>query len=101
MKRFLFAFVVLMMVMSGVVLAQPSGKAFGFYGCDSAGATSATPGQWFKELKANPVAGGVLLGLNPAELAELENSTEGWTGYGITPNVGALINNFCGSSSIK
>ena len=78
--------------------AEPQGNAFGAYGCDSAGATAKNPGQWFQALKVNPVAGGVLLGLNPAELAELENTTNGWDGFGETPNVGALIAFFCGAT---
>lgn len=59
--------------------------------CSSAGATAENPGQWLKALRDHPA----LLDLSPNEIAELENSTVGWAGYGETPNVGALIEFFC------
>ena len=72
---------------------QPNGQANGQQGCSSIGGSGSNPGQWYKSLQDNPL----LEGLTPAELAELEDTTPGWVGYGQTPNVGAAIKEFCGN----
>lgn len=88
----------LISVAGSAIAGDPQGKAPG-HGCTSAGAPdSKNPGQFFKTLKENDVAGGVLLGLNPNELAQLENTTPGWDGEGQTPTVGEFIQFFCDNS---
>jgi hypothetical protein len=63
----------------------------GNQGCSSIGGSGANPGEWYKSLSENPL----LAGLTPAEMAELENTTPGYEGYGETPSVGAAIQNSC------
>ena len=61
--------------------------------CTSPGAAASNQGEWLRLLKEHPA----LLDMNPAEMADKENITEGWTGEGQTPNVGAFIDFFCES----
>lgn len=72
---------------------QGNAQANGQQGCSSIGGSGSNPGQWYKSLQDNPL----LQNLNPAEMAELENTTPGWQGYDQTPNVGAAIREFCGN----
>jgi hypothetical protein len=72
----------------------PKGNANGVYGCNSGSAQDAkNPGQWLKALKGSDSP---LNGLNPAEIAEATDNSTGWFGSGETPNVGALVDVYCG-----
>jgi hypothetical protein len=78
---------------NGQNTGQGNGQANGQQGCSSIGGSGSNPGQWYQSLQDNPL----LEGLTPAEMAELEDTTPGWVGYGQTPNVGAAIREFCGN----
>jgi hypothetical protein len=93
MKKVLMAALVASAVCVSPAMAKSdNGKGNG-QGCVSGGATADNPGQWLQALREHAL----LQGLTPAEIAELENTTPGWAGYGQTPTVGALLAFFCGN----
>ena len=93
MKAMLFGALALSLVAVPATAASNVSQKSGEQGrkCVSGGATADNPGQWLQKLREISV----FEGMSPAEMAEMENSTLGWAGYGKTPNVGAFIDFFC------